>query len=204
MVEAERDPDWRADSAEEVDEESENDSKYDEEECDREAPELGKNTTVNAKEGGWYFGEKNPDYRLAQIHASNQGFQSKIRSDIGSYVISKMVDKIKTNIESNKKFFYQILDEIQNELELSGKQLPVHIFFNGTGYIKFIKRESESLMMREGIKSDQHQSVKEGIELAVSDKILKDEIEKPSLIIPTSIEDDSHIHQNRGRPTLLK
>ena len=107
------------------------------------SPELVKNSTITSNDGGWYHGEDNPDYKLATIHAANSGYISKMKSDTGSYLISSMAGKLETNIESgrNKKFISEILDEVQNELHKNGKQLTVHTFNNGTGYIKFVKNE---------------------------------------------------------------
>ena len=121
---------------------------------DKEA-ELGKNTTIGAKDGGWYRGENNPDFKLALIHASNQGYQSKMRSDYGSYVISSFTRELKENIQNNKKpnklFLYEILDKIQDDLHKKGKQLPIHTLNNGTRYIKFLKNDMSSTNISLGL-----------------------------------------------------
>ena len=101
-----------------------------------------KKATIVSKSDGWYHLENNPDHNLAVIYASNIGFEAKMRSDTGSYVISKLVEKIELNPD---KFLYEIMDEIQDELESSGKQLPVYPFNNKTGYIKFLKKEPVDL-----------------------------------------------------------
>ena len=87
-------------------------------------PELAKNATIDSKDGDWYYREDNPDHKLAIITASNPGFQSKMSSISGSYVISKLVEKIQTNYESNtkqkQKFLYQIMYDIKDELHGQG------------------------------------------------------------------------------------
>ena len=117
-------------------------------------PSFDNETTIKTKTGGWFYGEDNPDHKLAIIHASNQGFQSKMRSDTGSYVIQKLTEKIKSNYNSsdkpNKKFLSQIMDEIQHELHKNGKQLPVSTFNNGTGFIKFQSRIESSQVRNNG------------------------------------------------------
>ena len=71
--------------------------------------------------------------------AANEGFQSKMRVDTGSYVISNFIQGLKDNIysKSNDKFLMDILEEIQEELHDQGKQLMVKTFNNKTEYIKF-------------------------------------------------------------------
>ena len=138
-----RDTDWRG-IIDDPEEESESSSE--DESGKAGSIPSGKDTqpkaVLNAKDGDWYYKENNPDHKLAEIHASNSGFQAFMSSESGSYVISKLVAKIKSNYEStkkpNRKFLYQIMDEIQNELhDVARKQLPVCTYNNGTRYIKF-------------------------------------------------------------------
>ena len=87
----------------------------------------------------WARDEKNPDYKLVVINAANDGFQSKMRSDSGSYVINRFVDNLRNNIfiNNNEEFLNDILSEIQNSLHDAGKQLITKMFNNDTDFIKF-------------------------------------------------------------------
>ena len=84
----------------------------------------------------WAGNEDNPDYKLVVINAANQGFQSKINTVTGSYVITQLSQKV---IENNDRFLNEILDDIQEELHGNGKQLMVKTFNNKTEFIKFRK-----------------------------------------------------------------
>ena len=58
---------------------------------------LHENVTVDCDgkcNGGWYYGEDNPDLKLAVMQASNQGLRSKMRADTGSSYVSKLVQKV--------------------------------------------------------------------------------------------------------------
>eukprot|EP00483_Globobulimina_turgida_P007459 UN07473 len=91
----------------------------------------------------WREGEHNPDFRLALIEAANPGFQSKLRVDIGSYVIYSFYEKMMRtlNFKGNQKnFIHNIFDEIQDELHKSGKQHPTYIWNDNTRYIRFNKK----------------------------------------------------------------
>eukprot|EP01084_Bolivina_argentea_P020176 37537_1 len=102
----------------------------------------------------WARDEVNPDFRLCLIHASNEGYQSKLNTQSGSYVVTQFIERINSNIDedNNKKFLFQICNDIQSELHRIGKQLPEYKFNNGTEYVKFVRNES----------SRQHDDVFEG------------------------------------------
>ena len=87
----------------------------------------------------WFQNEDNPDFKLVTINAANEGFQSKMRIDTGSYVVTEFISKLYENIYHNKnrQFLHEILDEVQEELHRKGKQLMVKTFNNKTEYIKF-------------------------------------------------------------------
>ena len=93
----------------------------------------------------WLRNEENPDYRLITVHAANIGFQSKMSIETGSYVITGFTRAMITNIQqqNNKKFLFEILDDIQNELHSKGKQQTVNTFNNNTRYIKFLRKNNE-------------------------------------------------------------
>eukprot|EP01084_Bolivina_argentea_P142656 250603_1 len=63
----------------------------------------------------WVDGEHNPDYKLCVIEAANPGFQSKLRSDVGSYVIHSFYEKTMDILTNNKRtFIHETFDEIQD------------------------------------------------------------------------------------------
>ena len=98
--------------------------------------DMGRATTVQ-----WARDEKNPDYQLAVINAANEGFQSKLDTQRGSYVITEFTEKLRENMndKNNKRFLFEIFEKIQSDLHDKGKQLPENTFNNGTRYIKFYK-----------------------------------------------------------------
>eukprot|EP01084_Bolivina_argentea_P160262 279099_1 len=90
----------------------------------------------------WANNEDNPDFRLATIMAANPGYQSKLRSDYGSYVINGFYEKEVDNFKQKKrKFIHEIFDDIQTELHNKGKQHPVYVWNDGTRYIQFKRND---------------------------------------------------------------
>ena len=89
----------------------------------------------------WAINEDNPDARLVVVNAANHGFQSKMDTQKGSYVITKLTKKIGSNINGkNELFLMDILNDIQEELhDKEKKQLMEKKFNNKTEYIKFVK-----------------------------------------------------------------
>ena len=120
--------------------------------CDISLPRL--NTLV------WKKGQHNPDYRLCMIHAANPGFQAKMNSETGSYLITQMVEGMIKNLENkpnggstgNKqkkyqyKFFGEIIDEIQEYLHEMGKQQIIVSFNNGTRNLRFDENKDSNTM----------------------------------------------------------
>ena len=82
---------------------------------------------------------------MITIHAANEGFQSKMSSQTGSYVIRQFVYKIADNLENNDLWLHQLLDEVQEDLHEKGKQLMVKTFNNKTEYIKFRKNQDDKI-----------------------------------------------------------
>eukprot|EP01083_Nonionella_stella_P094836 266189_1 len=111
----------------------------------------------------WKSDESNPDYKLVTIHAANMGFEAKLNSINGSYLINHLVRKMLENIEKKQKLFFgEIMENIQQELHSAGKQQPVITFNNHTRYLQFVKgKEMETV--------DDIQDVEEGI--AVDNRI---------------------------------
>ncbi len=88
----------------------------------------------------WMKGERNPDYRLGLVKASNPGFISKLRVDLGSYVIYSFYEKIMEALRKNKRtFLFKTFDNITDELHQLGKQHPTCIWNEDTKYIRFVK-----------------------------------------------------------------
>eukprot|EP01084_Bolivina_argentea_P142655 250599_1 len=93
----------------------------------------------------WMKGEHNPDYRLAVIEAANPGFQSKLNTKIGSYVIYLFYKKMLENLTNNeRKYIHKIFDSIQDELHKRGKQHPTYIWNDDTRYIRFKKNKKDT------------------------------------------------------------
>lgn len=86
----------------------------------------------------WVKGEKNPDHGLMEIHGANSGFQAKINSEVGSYLISHFVEKMLANeAAKEKKCICEVVDEIQTELAKAGKQQIVATYNDQTRNIIF-------------------------------------------------------------------
>ena len=99
---------------------------------------------TDVQEGNeWTTNNKNPDYNLITVHASNAGFVAKMHGDedVGSYLSYFFVKELKQNvIDGNKKTLGQIMDFIEEELHDSGKQLIRTEFYTGTRSLKIEKR----------------------------------------------------------------
>eukprot|EP01084_Bolivina_argentea_P287369 493097_1 len=109
----------------------------------------GKNVELSTIHGAqsalWLNDEDNPDFRLISVMAANEGFQSKMDTITGSYVITKFTEKMEKNINNNnKKFLFQVFDEIQSELHEQGSQQTVNTFNNNTRYLKFVKNINQN------------------------------------------------------------
>ena len=100
----------------------------------------------------WARDENNPDYKLAVIHAANEGFQSKMSTETGSYVITTLMEKLGDLAEQtghkqvclqtgHKEVLQKVLGQIQEDLHQKGKQLLVMTFNNKTENIRFKKNE---------------------------------------------------------------
>eukprot|EP01084_Bolivina_argentea_P307411 531352_1 len=93
----------------------------------------------------WKLDQKNPDFFLSLIHGANEGFQSKICSITGSYLIHKFVTKMILNVEEKKNIFFgEIIDEIQDDLHNAGKQQIKVVHNNHTRFLKFVPNYIES------------------------------------------------------------
>lgn len=108
-----------------------------------ESGEVGKDFTVDDVKRPyeiWVEGERNPDHKLVELHAANSGFQAKLNNWSGSYLISKFVGKVSSNLPRGK-YLCEMVDEIQIELADSGKQQIVPVYHNKTRYVTFEKNK---------------------------------------------------------------
>eukprot|EP01083_Nonionella_stella_P233069 821572_1 len=78
--------------------------------------EFGKQVSVDdvSNKQLWVDGDNNPDYRLAMIQAANYGFQSKLLTNTGSYMIHSFYEKTMDVLAQNKRtFIYETFEQIQ-------------------------------------------------------------------------------------------
>merc|ERR1719486_657357 len=91
-----------------------------------------------SSEAEWAYNTNHPDYQLAVLNASTWGFQSKLNTGSGSYLISGFVDKAEKELAS-KGYVPRIgglFKQIQDELRSRNKQLPLYIWNNNTENIQ--------------------------------------------------------------------
>eukprot|EP01084_Bolivina_argentea_P282892 484356_1 len=102
----------------------------------------------------WCSDERNPDYKSIIIHGANLGFQSKLSSIDGSYLIREFVISMMDNASAqndDKRFFGDIMDSIQETLHERGKQQIVNTFHNFTRYLKFAINQDKRQLKDEKI-----------------------------------------------------
>eukprot|EP00483_Globobulimina_turgida_P006783 UN06795 len=96
----------------------------------------------------WCNQEKNPDYKLVQIHGANVDFQSKLDSRLGGYLSSGFYEQMMKNIKrTENKNLQSMLEKIQSNLHDKGKQLIVNVFNNGTSNLTFRKNKKVWMMI---------------------------------------------------------
>eukprot|EP01083_Nonionella_stella_P124761 376927_1 len=88
----------------------------------------------------WTKDQKNPDHRLVEINAANRGFQSKLKRDEGSYMLSEFVQRTISNLNKGQhEFVYKVFDEIQQELAVNKRKQQITTVYNDrTRYIKLM------------------------------------------------------------------
>eukprot|EP01084_Bolivina_argentea_P273816 466534_1 len=90
----------------------------------------------------WRRGDHNPDHKLALLHAANKDFQSKLRTDKGSYMIQLFFKKAMKNVDNDDiPILGEIFDKIQTELDDRNKQFPTYEWNNQTRLIKLKKKK---------------------------------------------------------------
>ena len=110
--------------------------------------------TLDMSDDLWKNTDHNPDYKLAEIHAANIGFQAKFNEEKGSHMIHKFCKRMIGNIVSmnndkRNECIGSIFDAIQKELHDEGKQQIIHTFNNNTQYVNFdinIEHQDEELV----------------------------------------------------------
>eukprot|EP01084_Bolivina_argentea_P231047 389738_1 len=124
----------------------------------------------------WAQDEYNCDHKVVIINSANDGFESKMRRDKGSYFINAFIKRIEENdkIEwicnfRNKLFLGDIITDIQNKLESNGKQLATFQHFNGTDKIVFVKNHNKSNvdLVNFNDNEDRNRLIKNEVELQI-------------------------------------
>ena len=103
----------------------------------------------------WTTHQKNPDFKLVEIHAANPGFQAKMHRHNGSYLLNEFTKRMRSNCSDNNNdidHLGRMFDKIQNELHDKGKQQTQNVFNNDTRYIIFKKNTTKL-----NIKNSHHQ-----------------------------------------------
>merc|ERR1719491_2485339 len=90
----------------------------------------------------WKNGDLNPDYRLAVLNAANEGFQSKMNADVGSYVIHGFWRRAMALLKEKGEVprLGKIFKEIQYDLG-KWKQFPVFNWNHDTANVVLKRRK---------------------------------------------------------------
>merc|ERR1712129_202777 len=131
----------------------------------------------------WVGDDKNPNHRLARVEAANEGFVSVLNKANGSYVVYKFYQKYCEALDKKKNgnpmpFLYEIFDEIQQELQDAGKQLPESVWNTDTKYLIFASNKKKDVTMnndvgmldeivQDGVKEETENNT--GVELQITD-----------------------------------
>ena len=92
----------------------------------------------------WTDDNHNPDFKLVEIHAANSGFQAKLNTTFGSYLLYEFVSRMKKCIDDGEDVTLgRLFDKIQNELHDKGKQQIVKVFNNDTRGIQLQMRDDD-------------------------------------------------------------
>merc|ERR1712228_1153672 len=92
----------------------------------------------------WGINEKNPDHLVGCVNASNHGFVSRLDRRFGSLCIHRFYQKYSAILDGKKReipFLFEVFDDIQEELQLEGKQLPESKWNDETQYVIFKKKK---------------------------------------------------------------
>merc|ERR1712228_129994 len=86
----------------------------------------------------WRKNENNPDHLVGCVNSANNGFVSRLDRRFGSLCIHRFYQKYCSILDAKKKeipFLFEIFDDIQEELQLEGKQLPESKWNDDTQYV---------------------------------------------------------------------
>ena len=96
-----------------------------------------------SSEALWAHNTEHPDYQLAELNASTRGFQSKLNTVKGSYVITGFVQRAEQALSAKGyvprigPIFKQIQQELGKSLK---KQQPSYVWNNNTENVQLFKR----------------------------------------------------------------
>ena len=91
----------------------------------------------------WNYGEDNPDFKLAELNASNPDYISYTNTLKGSYLIQGFYDRAVQCLEKKRDLILSdVFKEVQRELSKE-KQLPVYTWNNGVEYVRLKKNKGK-------------------------------------------------------------
>ena len=77
------------------------------------------------------------DRNAALIHAANEGYQAKMRGDIGPYLLYSFMERVRRNVvKHEQKGLQELMGEIQEGLHKMGRQQTVNVFNTNTRNLK--------------------------------------------------------------------
>ena len=77
------------------------------------------------------------DRNAALIHAANEGYQAKMRGDIGSYLLYSFMERVRRNVVNHEQMgLEELMGEIQEGLHKMGRQQTVNVFNTNTRNLK--------------------------------------------------------------------
>merc|ERR1712228_400153 len=88
------------------------------------------------------------------VNSANNGFVSRLDRRFGSLVIHRLYQKYCSILDRKKNeipFLFEVFDDIQEELQLEGKQLPESKWNDDTQYIVFKKIKNKENKISNGL-----------------------------------------------------
>merc|ERR1711971_1504501 len=118
----------------------------------------------------WKHGDLNPDYRLAVLNAANEGFQSKMNADVGSYVIHGFWKRAMPLLKEKGEVprLGKIFKEIQYDLG-EWKQFPDFKWNNDTANVVLKRRKKADVKKVVAVGGVEV----EGVEVELADIVLQ-------------------------------
>jgi len=133
-----------ADGSEDEKVADESETESDEEEKNEEEEKVAECSV--SSEALWAYDTEHPDHQLAVLNASTWGFQSKLNTGIGSYLIAGFVDRAEKQLKALGCVprIGALFKEIQEELRKLKKQLPIYIWNGNTENITIYPRSADT------------------------------------------------------------